>query len=231
MPFRLEAEYDGRRLRRAERGIRRLAKGLVIPSASLRPIVRRNMRDMLDTAAEAMRQRHGTAWAAGSRLPYGRAGRLHVRSGRMIESLLNSVKVTETPDGVTGTIGGPFWMVTHEEGRTIRARNRYVTLRGERIGPFLFIPLPDVLDAQGVPRTLTSSDWRGAFVIRSRKRHYLIVRREGGGLVPMFLLRKRVTVRARLGLRDTISALTPVFVERLFKSLDEEIRRASRAAA
>jgi hypothetical protein len=125
----------------------------------------------------------------------GRPG-VFVRTGAMARSF----QPIRYPDMLTTGCAyvGNKYAATHEYGdkrRPARAR-------------FLAIPLDAAKTARGVmsqpPRA-----WKGAFFIRSKKGNILLVMRKKVGLgkkarvelVPLFVLKKRVRIPARLGLR------------------------------
>lgn len=220
--FRLSAEFGGKRYERASAGAAAYASALGVSFDDLRPMLRRGLRDYLDTVAEAMAQRHSQPWAPDVVLPAGeRTGRLARRSGRAIREMRRSVEVTDAGGSVRGTIGGPFYLVTHEEGRTIRtkrARPKYLT-----------IPLPPALDARGVPLKRRARDWRDTFVYKSRRGNLLIAQRRGRTLVNLYVLKRSVRIPQRLGLGKTIELTTPVFLDKTFQGIVREInRRAGR---
>lgn len=213
--FELQLNIDGKRFKDVDAGIRALARGLDPARLGLDRIITRELKDMLDTVADAMAQRHSTPWRPGTRLPTGvRSGKLARRSGATIRAVKKSVKVRGTGRDITGTIGGPFWLVVHEEGATIRAkRARYLT-----------IPLPAALTSRGTPRRRRARDWPNTFVQRSRRGNLIIFQKRGSRIVPLYLLKKRVRIPRRLGLGATLRAAAPVALDRIGEAVVQRIR-------
>lgn len=69
-----------------------------------------------------------------------------------------------------------------------------------RNAQWLTVPLPAAQDARGVTRAPARA-YTNAFVIKSKKGNLLIVEKRTSGLVPLFVLKKRVAIPPRLELR------------------------------
>lgn len=218
--FTLQLELDGKRFKNVERGIRALSEGLNPRKLGVDRIVRRELRDMLDTVAEAMAQRHSTPWRPGTRLSTGvRGGKLAKRSGRTLRAIKRSVKVQGSGSEITGTIGGPFYLHVHENGATIRARK----------ARFLTIPLPAALTSRGVPKKRRARDWPNTFVQRSKRGNLIIFQKRGGRLVPLYLLKKRVRIPRRLGMGATLRKAAPVALDRIGAAVVKRIQELRRS--
>lgn len=214
--FSLELDLDGRRFKSAETGVRALARGLDPRKLNADVIIRREIKNVLDSVAAAMTQRHSTPWRADQRLPTGvRSGRLARRSGRTLREIRRSVRVTGSGNAIEGRIGGPFYLSVHEGGAVIRVRR----------AQFLTIPLPAALDSRGVPKRRRARDWPNTFVQKSKRGNLIIFqRRPGGRLVPLYLLKKQVRIPRRLGLGATLRVAAPVALERIADALVRRIQ-------
>lgn len=214
MAFDLQLEVAGKRYRDAERGLDALSRRLGVAFTDLTPIAQREMQDILDTVREALRQRHGSRWRAGQRLPTGdRLGRLARRRGSVDQ--IRAV-VTRSRDEVLGKLDVPFPLSVHERGAIVRARR----------AKYLTIPLPEALDSRGVPLKRRARDWQNTFVARSRNGNLLIFQRRGREIVPLYLLKKSVKLPRRLGARVTLDKAAPLFIDRLFDSALRQLRRS-----
>jgi len=217
----IELEFAGRRFRRAEAGLEALAARLDRAAAvDIPAAAEKAFKQTLGDVSRAMRQRHSRPWRPGSPGPEGdRTGRLFRRTGDSIDRLARSVRVRRNGDSVEGSITPPFPLSVHETGATVRARR----------ARFLTVPLPAALDSRGVPLRARARDWPNTFVIRSRRGNLLIVQRAaGGGIRPLFVLKREIVIPPRLGLETTINAASPGLVDRLF---DEALRAFNAATA
>ncbi len=214
-PFRLTFDYAGKRYDDASRGLQAVAESVALPIIDLTPDVQEMFRDILDTVASALSQRHSSGWSPGVTRPKGeRTGRLNRRSGRMIQSIFRSIEVRTDKDEVTGTIGGNIAARSHEFGAMIRPRR----------AKMLAIPLPGAMSARGVPLRPKPRDWPNLFVITSKKGNLLLVRKVAGRIQPMYLLTKGpVRIPKRLGMQATLDKAAPVFVDMLFDRLLKKI--------
>jgi hypothetical protein len=197
-------------------GLRAFAKdiGEAVSVREVNPIIAAVLKRHLTIVAEAMAQRHSTPWAPGVRLPSGaRTGKLAVRSGKAITQL-RDIKINAR-GVVTGTIGGPFYLNTHEEGKTIRAKGAYMT-----------IPLPAAMDSHGVPLKPSLRQWDNTFLMPlessktgRRRQGFLVAIKKGGRVVPIYLLVKTVRIPQRLGLGITLKKAAPALVDRVLNAL------------
>lgn len=69
---------------------------------------------------------------------------------------------------------------------------------------YLAIPVGPALTAAGVSKYASPREVPGLFVIRSKGGTLLLVRKDGQQLVTYFVLKKSVTLKPKLGLRDAI---------------------------
>ena len=214
-PFKLSFNFAGKRFDDASRGLKAVADSVALPLTDLSPDVRDMFKDILDTTASAIAQRHSSGWSPGVKRPAGaRTGRLNRRSGAMIQSIFRSVSVTTNGDEVRGTIGGNIQARTHEFGAVIRPKR----------AKMLAIPLEGAMSARGVPLRPKPRDWPNLFIIKSKKGNLLLVRKVSGRIVPMYFLTKGpVRIPKRLGMQETLNKAAPVFVDMLFDRLLKKI--------
>ena len=204
-PVELAFAFKGRRYRAAEAGLRALADRTGRSLAEAGPLLPRELKTFLAGVAEAMARRHGGAW------PGGTGDRtLSRRSGDLIQSVKDSVRVTSTTlANVQGGIGGAFYLRTHEYGATIRPKK----------AKYLAIPLPEALNANGTPKLASPRQWKNTFVKQSKAGNLLIFQKRGRQIVPLFVLKKEVKIRPRLGLGETLQAGLPYFIDRAMDRL------------
>ena len=137
---------------------------------------------------------------------------LSKRSGEAMRSIVKSVKVEASVKQVIGKIGGIHYLKSHEYGAVIRPkRSNYLT-----------IPLPAALDSRGVPKKRSAREWKDTFVIKSKKGNLLIVRKKRAGIEPLYVLKKRVVIPKRLGMRDAIGRNYTFFAYYLAKEVKRE---------
>jgi len=117
------------------------------------------------------------------------------------------------------TLTGSVWIgtpyaTTHEFGATITAKNAYKGVEG---GPYLNIPIPNFnTDSRGLMKQTAREVFaQGGYVQKSKKGNWLVFSRDGK---PMFLLRKQVTIPARLGMFKLLDESIPI----LLKEIEEE---------
>lgn len=153
----------------------------------------------LKRVAREMERNHGLRWPGATGSDF-----LNKRSGGGLKDIRDSIHVAANVsdiDQVEGSIGAAFPMSVHEEGAEISARrSRYLT-----------IPLPAALDNRGIPLRASARDWEDTFVARSRRGNLLIFQRRGKEIVPLYILKERVRIPARLGLGATVEKELPYF--------------------
>jgi hypothetical protein len=167
-------------------------------------VLSKELKSFLDTIAEALATRHGTAWPGGTT-----AQTMSVRSGDLIESIKESVRVTGTTFAdITGYIGADFPGETQEFGATIVSKGKLLT-----------IPLPAALSPQGIPLKQKARDWDNTFVAKSKKGNLIIFQKRGTQIVPLYVLKSKVVIPPRLGMGDTIQTGLPYFVDRAMDAI------------
>jgi len=102
----------------------------------------------------------------------------------------------------------------HESGGTINAKNKYINVPG---GPFLNIPLSANKTPAGVMRENARSVFAsGGYIFKSKKGNWIVM---SGNDVPMFVLKKQVTIPARLEFVKTATDEVPTLISNLNKVL------------
>ena len=199
-PVEIRFAFRNRRFVDAERGLEALGRSLGRDLDRSAPVLASELKAFLEGVAEAMARRHGTAW------PGGTTDRtLSRRSGGLLASIRESVTVSgDRMADIEGGIGGAIYLRTHEHGATIRPKK----------AKYLAIPLPEALNSDGTPRVASPRQWKNTFVARSRNGNLLIFQKRGRHIVPLYVLKREVRIRPRLGLGDTLRAGLPYFVDR-----------------
>lgn len=201
----LEFDFRNKRYTDAARGLRAFAQELSADWDGSAKVLGVELRSFLDTVAEALAKRHGTPWPNGTT-----AQTLSKRSGRLIASIQESVKITGTSFGdLQGYIGAASPAAVHEYGATIKPKT----------AKFLTVPLPAALDSRGLPLKKRARDWDNTFVAKSRKGNLLIFQRRGTQVVPLYVLKSSVTIPPRLGMGKTLQTGIPYFVDRAMDAM------------
>lgn len=163
------------------------------------------MRKYFTAVSDDLHRRHGSAWPGGTG-----PESLSRRSGAGLRSVKNFM-VKGTGEGATGYFRLNRYMAFHERGGWIRAKS----------AKFLTIPLPAALNANGTPRQLSARQWQGTFIARSRAGNLIIFQKRGREIVPLYVLKKSVRIRARLGLKKTLVRLRPSFRRGMVQRINE----------
>lgn len=195
-----EFQFRNKRFKDAEKGLRAFANELQKDGERLGGVAAKELLFFLDGVAEAMIQRHGTPWPSGTT-----PNTMARRSGNTMRAVADSVRVQGSKlSDVQGMIGGPVYLRIHEYGGTIRPKR----------AKYLAIPLPEALDSRGVPKRRGPRDWKNTFVAKSKKGNLLIFQKRGKDIVPLYALKSEVRIPARLGMKKTLEAGLPYFVDR-----------------
>jgi hypothetical protein len=204
-------EYRNKRFQDAEKGLRALARSLELGMQATGPAIAREMRAFLEITATALAKRHGNPWPGGTS-----ARTLSRRSGRAIASIRDGVRVTGSRLGeIEGSIGGAFYLRTHEYGATITPKK----------AKWLTIPLPAALNPDGTPIKQSARQWKNTFVKQTEHGNFLIYQQRGAQIVPLYALKKKVKIPPRLGARETMKAGLPYFVDKAFDAMLRELTK------
>lgn len=144
------------------------------------------------------------------------SGGLHNRSGLLRRSLKTDVKGTTLNDLSGDVYTDVKYAPIQEKGGTVKAIDKYLRVPG---GPYLNIPLSSNKTAAGVMRMNARQVFSaGGYIIKSRIGNYLVMSGTGQ---PMFVLKKQVTIPARLGMEKAAEGEIPT----LLSSLRNELLR------
>jgi hypothetical protein len=107
-----------------------------------------------------------------------------------------------------------------EMGGDVVAKNKFMNVPG---GPYLSIPLKANKTAAGVtrmtPRVFFGRADIKSFIAKSKSGNWIIFQRGMVENIPMFVLKKKVTIPPRLGMRDAVKAEIPTLLS-LFRKMD-----------
>jgi hypothetical protein len=207
----IEFEFRNQRFKDAAKGLMAFGEQMKLDWAKLPPVLRRELKDYLDTVAHAMAKRHGNPWPGGTT-----NSSLSRRSGALINAIKRSVKVTGKDFAdIEGRIGVPLiYGSVHEYGATIRPKK----------AKYLTIPLPAALNPDGTPKKRGARDWDKTFVIRSKNGSLLIVQKVGNQIVPLYVLKTEVRIPPRLQLGKTLTTGLDYFVDRAGEAMLKALR-------
>lgn len=206
----MELEWRNRRFRDAYKGLRVFGKHWSASFAGVPEALSRELRGHLEDIMEAMRKRHGNPWPMGTT-----SKTLATRSGHLLEYMADSIKVEgETIASLRGEISVPHDRKIHEHGGVLRPKR----------AKYLTVPLPAALDSRGVPLKKSARDWKDTFVLRSKAGNLLIVQKKGASIVPLYVLKKEVSIPPRLGMLDTARAGHGMLVDRMAAAALKTVR-------
>lgn len=209
--------------------------GSVTPADAMREIVddleRRELPRVMKNLAERllrtlervhrrMEEKHGAAWPA-SGMPFGtdpRRQRLLRRSGRSLQAIRDSIKVTRSSADrtVQGTISLPANLAVHETGGVIRPRRR----------ENLLIPFVTALDSRGLPRYRQPKRLANTFVRRTKRGNLVVFRRKRDGAIePLYLLKPEVNMPPRMGFTKTLEEELGHFERKALDALQRTLLR------
>ncbi len=214
--FKLSARIAGRHYEDAARGMGDLGKHFDDLGKKLPRLIEGEIRNILLLVQAELAARHGSPWSPGQRNPTGdRTGRLSVRSGALQRHLAKPAVVKiKGQEIIVGQIVLPGKVGIHEDGGKIQARSK----------KFLAIPLPAALTSRGQRKLRDTRAHGNTFVIKSKRGNLLVVMKKGDQLIPLYLLKKSVTIPARLGVQATMNSRIAGFT-------DSTINRIIRDAA
>lgn len=197
----IELEYKTVRYNMAHKGLQALEKNLGYSLKGAHKEMASELKTYLSDVADDLARYHGRSFS-GETNPT----RLSKRSGRAMRSIKASVRVSgSTLETLQGKIGGVGYLRSHEFGATIRPKN----------AQYLTIPLPAALHANGTPIHSSARHWANTFIIRSKAGNLLIVKKQPGGkLLPLYVLKREVTIPPRLRMRETLQRKVPTLVDR-----------------
>ncbi|CAO3460817.1 hypothetical protein [Azospirillum argentinense] len=208
--------WGRRRFADAEAGFAAAADAVErAPDEAARAVSDELMRS-LQGLTKALVAKHGSPWpgmaAAGG-------DTLHSRSGAGLRALVDGVTVVPAARlaGVRGTIRVPGTLAGHEDGAIITPRR----------SKYLTVPLPAALDGRGVPLRRSARDWQDTFVAPGRGGSLVIFQRRPSGAVPLYVLKRSVRLRPRLGLESKLHEILDPFARRAVDAIVDALDRAT----
>lgn len=205
---------DGKTFSSVESAANAIARDLTSQVQSGMVEVSREMRKALEHVYAKLEQTHGSGWPTGG-APFGTSpGKLSRRSGQGLRSIKDSISVSEPGVNSTRSLTGQIStgrLTVHETGAVITAKR----------AKYLAMPMMEALDSRGQPRKSGPRAWRDTYVARSRAGNLIIFqKRTGGKVVPLYLLKKKVTIPQRLRLRETFDSMVPHFTAKAIRQLE-----------
>lgn len=208
-------DWRGKRYRDVARGLQVVAKDVDQSFSELNPLVRTILSDYMKSVVIAVRARMDAPYPGGTS-PAGQfPGSLSTRSGRLLSQMtparINIVGSLDNSLDVSFTL--PGIAAVHERGATIRPKR----------AKFLTVPLPGALNANGTPKKPRARDWANTFILQSKKGNLLIMQKQAGGdLLPLYVLKKSVTIPRRLGFAETFEAGLDFLADKIAQEIVRE---------
>lgn len=215
--FAMQLEWRGRRYKDVDRGLRAFGVDVEGDFENLLPLAKSIIRKYMTGVVKSVAQRVDGPYPGGTS-PAGQfPGTLSKRSGSLLASL-NPSRIVETENSKELTTAFTLTGIAavHERGATIRAKN----------SQFLTIPLPRALDKRGVALKPNARAWKNTFVAKSKKGNLLIFLKERGGIVPLYALKKTVTIPKRLAFGEAFESGRSLLADTLAVELLKEFNRA-----
>jgi hypothetical protein len=210
--FTVEFDYNNHRWQNAAAGLKAFAHDLNHAYERCSDVLSAELRGYLASVAVALRKRHSVPW------PQGTTDKtLSLRSGALLKSIEESVRVTGATMGdIEGHIGSDLvYARIQEYGGVIVPKH----------AKYLAIPLPAALDSRGVPLRQGPRFWTNTFVAKSKNGNLLIFQKRGAKeIVPLYVLKDKVTIPARLGLGATVRSQLSYFQERAMNKMLQSMR-------
>lgn len=195
----LELDYRGKRYKDVNKGLNAVGADFGKSVEAMTPLVRSLLTQYMEGVVQSVRDRMQVPWPQGTSAPGTFPGTLSRRSGELQSQFVPSR--INVRGGSIGDLEVSFTLpgiaAVHERGATIFPKK----------AKYLTVPLPAALDSRGVALKPRARDWMNTFVLRSKKGNLLIVQKQpGGGLKPLYVLKKSVTIPKRLGFQEAFEA-------------------------
>lgn len=201
----LEFHFRNKRFTDAEKGLIALGRELEDAPKRMHPELRRELHEFLHLIADKLVAQHSTSYPGGTS-----GSSLSKRSGGAIKSIKESVKVGGADLASThGIIGGIGYLRIHETGGVVTPKK----------SKYLAIPLSAALKSNGTPIKPGPRFWLNTFVATSKAGNLIIFQRRGKNIVPLYVLKKSVTIKARLGMEKTLHGKLDYFVDKAVEAL------------
>ena len=219
MPFSVESAYNNQKFRNATAAALTAARKLRRVRSTFSPIITKSLTMHNTQVINALKRRHNNPYASGRRRVAGvQKGRLNRRSGELLRSLRQNVRGNATSGFVSTVTAGSFKAAIHEQGAKVSPRSK----------EYLTIPLRAALTARGIPKKPNARAWPHTFVQRGRDRKLYIFQRRRGGIIPLYLLKRRVNIPRRFGMAHESRIRTVRFRNTLVNRINREFRTGTR---
>ncbi len=219
MPTRVEIsldfEFRNRRFTDAAKGLEVFAGELGQNIEKLPRELEKVLKEYLQAVRKGLIKRHSKPFRNPTNAPATGEKNLLKRRGGIKDIRVFTSRGGKNLDAVAGGMIVPVPISVHERGATIRAKR----------AQFLTIPLPAALDARGIPRRPNARAWENTFVQRSKRGNLLIFQRRAGGIVPLYLLKRSVTLPPRLQAQESLEAGRDFFIDEATERMFNVLRR------
>lgn len=214
----IDLQWRGKRYDDIDKGLRAFATDIEADlAATYGPTVRTLLKKYMEGVIESVRQRASAPWPGGTSPGGQRPGSLSRRSGGLLRTLSPSritVSGSEASE-ITVSFKLSGKALVHERGATVVPRK----------SKYLTIPLAAALDSRGVPLRPSAKDWSNTFVFKSKKGNLLIGMRKGKELVPLYVLKRSVTIPPRLSFKEAFTAGKDFLADAIAKEVLKEFQR------
>jgi len=212
----LSLEWRGKKYKNVEAGFEAFGADIERGVERASPVIRQELELYLKAVGLAMQKRHSEPWHPGVRAH--ELG-LFKRSGALVKAIRDSVQVSgDKLDDIEGRIGASLiYARIQEYGGTIAP----VATK------YLAIPLPSAMDNRGIPLKKSPREWDNTFVAKSKAGNLLIFQKRVGKIIPLYVLKSKVTIPPRLGLGDTLRTGADAFTDRVMNRMLKAILDAT----
>lgn len=210
--YKLDIIVNNKKHSSLKKGVARIVRKLDTRNPLFAKITKKELRIFLNDIASVMETRHSKSFT-GSKST---VGRLQKRSGEGVASIRRSITLSgNNIKNIIGTMGGLSRLTIHEFGGSITPKSR----------KFLTIPLPAALDSRGIPKRLSVRDWENTAVIKTAGGRLMVIQRRGRRIIPLYILAKKVTIPARLGMRASAEKRLSAFGDKLANVIVRELSK------
>lgn len=143
---------------------------------------------------------------------------LNRRTGHLAQSI--GAKIEKDGNDWVGTVGSGYgrydrlpYAEIHETGGVITPKH----------AKYLTIPLKAALTPTGAPKRGGARDWQNTFVGKSKAGNLIIFQKSGRGLIPLYVLKKSVTIPARKYMSVTLQEMQKYFVMAIRGSIERSL--------
>ncbi len=202
--------FNGRYYQDLGQAFSKMMNGIEYDMSKISPMVEMELRAYIKRAANNVTDKF-TPYSPGPNT----GDRLQNRSGDAKSQLRSRQSVVKTNSAkfnfnYQGSIKGPGYLNIQEDGGTIVASSGYIA-----------IPLPDALDSRGMPLKPGPSSWKNTYIKKSRKGTIIVFTKIRRRSVPIYVLKKSVTIRPRLRMMEGLLAAAPYFERKVMSNIEK----------